>query len=153
MIKTFVNLKNIIRNPLSLIIFILNFIILGFIFSYTSFFYFGASNLFLSKLILIFSLITLLLKLSYWYTIRNLAPLKKNKSKVFILRLAFCTFTYLTPTYYIFNQNNLILNHDIILITLILISIIASIGILIERYLFIIESNNTINLYYENKSV
>lgn len=151
MINSFVILKRIVGTQLNLIIFILNFIILGFIFSYTFFFYFGNSNLFLSKLILIFSSITLFLKLLHWYLIKDLTTLKKNNSKIFILRLAFCTFTYLTPTYYIFNQNSLILNQDIILITLILISIIASVGIFIERYLFIIELNNTNNLYYEHK--
>ena len=151
MINSFVILKRIVGTQLNLIIFILNFIILGFIFSYTFFFYFGNSNLFLSKLILIFSSITLFLKLLHWYLIKDLTTLKKNNSKIFILRLAFCTFTYLTPTYYIFNQNSLILNQDIILITLILISIIASVGIFIERYLFVIELNNTSNLYYEYK--
>ena len=151
MINSFIILKRIVGTQLNLIIFILNFIILGFIFSYTFFFYFGNSNLFLSKLILIFSSITLFLKLLHWYLIKDLTTLKKNNSKIFILRLAFCTFTYLTPTYYIFNQNSLILNQDIILITLILISIIASVGIFIERYLFIIELNNTNNLYYEHK--
>ena len=151
MINTFVILKKIIGTQLNLIIFILNLIILGFIISYTFFFYFGNSNLFLTKLILIFSSITLFLKLLHWYLIKDLKTLKKNNSKIFILRLAFCTFIYLAPTYYIFNQNSLILNQDIVLITLILISIIASVGIFIERYLFVIELNNTSNLYYEYK--
>ena len=151
MINTFVILKKIIGTQLNLIIFILNLIILGFIISYTFFFYFGNSNLFLTKLILIFSSITLFLKLLHWYLIKDLNTLKNNNSKIFILRLAFCTFIYLAPTYYIFNQNSLILNQDIVLITLILISIIASVGIFIERYLFVIELNNTSNLYYEYK--
>jgi hypothetical protein len=151
MINTFVVLKKIIGRQLNLIIFILNLIILGFIISYTFFFYFGNSNLFLTKLILIFSSITLFLKLLHWYLIKDLNTLKKDNSKIFILRLAFCTFTYLAPTYYIFNQNSLILNQDIVLITLILISIIVSVGIFIERYLFVIELNNSSNLYYEYK--
>ena len=156
MINAFANLKK-INSPLTLIIFILNFIILGSIFSYTIMFCFGEKNIFLSNLIVIFSLLTFSLKLLYWYSIKKISTSETineiNKSKLFLLRLTFCTFIYLTPAYYIFNQKSLVMNDDIILITLIIISIIAFIGIFIERHLFFIESKNTVNLHYKNKLI
>ena len=156
MINTFANLKK-INSPLTLIIFILNFIILGSIFSYTIMFCFGEKNIFLSNLIVIFSLITFSLKLLYWYSIKKFSTSETineiNKSKLFLLRLTFSTFIYLAPAYYIFNQKSLVMNDDIILITLIIISIIAFIGIFIERHLFFIESKNTVNLDYKNKLI
>ena len=141
-------LKKKIYSPLTLVIYILNFIILGCIFSYTIFFYLGIKNFFLSNFIIIFSLITFSLKLLYWHLIKKFLNSDVNKSKLFLLRIAFCTFTYLTPAYYIFKQESLVMNNDIILITLIIILIIATIGIFIERYLFFKESKYTINLYY-----
>ena len=156
MINAFANLKK-INSPLTPIIFILNFIILGCIFSHTIMFCFGVKNIFLSNLIVIFSLITFLLKLLYWYSIKKNSTSKTineiNKSKLFLLRLTCCTFAYLVPAYYIFNQKSLVMNDDIILITLIIISIIAFIGIFIERHLFFIESKNTVNLHYKNKLI
>jgi len=156
MTNYFTNLKK-IKSPLTLIIFILNFIILGCIFSHTIMFFFGKKYIFLSNLIVIFSLITFLLKLLYWYSIKKFFKSETineiNKSKLFLLRLTFCTFIYLAPAYYIFNQKSLVMNDDIILITLIIISIIAFIGIFIEKHLFFIESKNTVNLHYKNKSI
>ena len=153
MINYFANLEKIIKISLTLVIFILNLIVLGCIFSYTIFFYLGTKNIFLSNSIIIFSLITLTLKLLYWFSIKNLLISEINKSKSFLLRVAVCVFTYLTPAYYIFKQESLVMNDDIILITLIIISIIASIGISIERYIFFIESKNATNIYYKNKSI
>ena len=74
-------------------------------------------------------------------------------SKSFLLRFAFCIFTYITPAYYAFNQNNLVMNENIISITLIIVSIIAIIGMFIERYLFFIESKHTVSLYYGNTNL
>ena len=76
-----------------------------------------------------------------------------NISKSFFLRITFCIFTYITPSYYIFKQDGLVMNNNIILITLIIISIFASIGMFIERYLFFIESKHTVSLYYGERSV
>ena len=156
MINSFASLTK-IKSSLTIIFFILNFIILVCILSHTIMFYFEKKNIFLSNLIVIFSLITLSLKLLYWYFIKKFSTSEKinevNKSKLFLLRLTFCTFIYLVPAYYIFNQKFLVMNDDIILITLIIMSIIAFIGIFIEKHLFFIESKNTVNLYYKNKSI
>ena len=78
---------------------------------------------------------------------------KINKSKSILLRLTVCIFSYITPAYYILQQNDLVMNDDIIAITLIVISIVASIGMFIERYLFFIESKHTVSLYYGEKSI
>ena len=45
------------------------------------------------------------------------------------------------------------MNSDIIAITLIMITIIASVGMFIERYLFFIESKHTVSLFYGNKTL
>lgn len=157
MIISFLNLKKIMRKPLTLTIYILNFIILFSIFSYTVFFYIKINNFFLSNIIIILSMITLYLKLLYWNSIKKIIKFeiinKIEQYKTFLLRSMFCIFTYLTPAYYIFKQESLIMNDNIILISLILISIIASIGMLIEKYLFFIESKHISGLNHEIKII
>jgi len=78
---------------------------------------------------------------------------KINNLKSFFLRLTFCIFTYITPAYYIFQYPYLIMNDYIISTTLIMISIIALIGMFIERYLFFIESKHAVSLFYGNKTI
>lgn len=150
MINPLNDLSKIIKNSLNQIIFILNIIIIGCIFTYTFLFYIGEKNFFLSNLIVIFSLITFFLKLLYWHLIKNLINSKiingVNKSKSFFLRLTLCIFIYVTPSYYIFKQDSLVMNDNIISITLIIITTIASIGFCIERYLFFLDSNFTKSL-------
>ena len=78
---------------------------------------------------------------------------KINISKSLILRLSFCIFSYLTPAYYFSINEDLILDQNIIKVTLIIISILALVGMCIERYLFFIESKHTVSLYYGNKVI
>ena len=128
---------------LKTIIYILNFCILGSIIVFTILFYFQITINFLSGFIGIISITTLLLKLLYWYLIRRSSEIINtiNRSNAFLLRLAFCIFTYITPTYYILQQPSLVISNYVILVTLIIISILAFVGIIMERYLFFIESN------------
>ena len=139
---------------LKTIIYILNFLILFSIITFTILFYFQITNNFLSSCIVIICITTLLLKLSYWYSIKKSSEMIKmiNKSNAFLLRLAFCIFTYITPTYYILQQPSLILSNYVMLVTLIIISILALIGIILERYLFVLESNYGVNPFYEKKT-
>ena len=132
-------------------IYILNFLIVGSIFTYSVLYYFDIKILSLSYLLLIFSLTALSLKLYYWNSLKININNKVNASKLFLLRITFCIFTYFTPTYYIFKKESFIMNEDIILITLIIVSIIAFIGFCLERYLFFIESKINDNLFYANK--
>lgn len=78
---------------------------------------------------------------------------KINKSKSILLRLTVCIFCYITPAYFTLEQNNLVMNNDIIGITLIIVTTFALIGMFIERYLFFIESKHTVSLYYGEKSI
>ena len=128
---------------LKTIIYILNFFILGSIITFTILFYFQITINFLSGFIGLISITTLLLKLLYWYLIRRSSEMINtiNRSNAFLLRLAFCIFTYITPTYYILQQPSLVISNYVIIVTLIIISILAFVGIIMERYLFFIESN------------
>lgn len=76
-----------------------------------------------------------------------------EKTKSLLLRITLCIFVYITPSYYIFQKNNLIVSEYVISITLVIISIISLIGMFIERYLFFIESKHTVSLYYGNKTI
>ena len=136
------------------IIYIFKFLILFSIITFTILFYFQITNNFLSSFIVIICITTLLVKLSYWYTIRKSSEMIKiiNKPNIFLLRLAFCIFTYITPTYYILQQPSLVLSNYIMLVTLIIISILTLIGIILERYLFILESNYSANPFIKKKT-
>ena len=112
---------------LKTIIYILNFCILGSIIAFTILFYFQITINFLSGFIGLISITTLLLKLLYWYLIRRSSEIINtiNRSNAFLLRLAFCIFTYITPTYYILQQPSLVISNYVILVTLIIISILV----------------------------
>jgi len=140
---------------LKTIIYILNFCILGSIIAFTILFYFQITINFLSGFIGLISITTLLLKLLYWYLIRRSSEIINtiNRSNAFLLRLAFCIFTYITPTYYILQQPSLVISNYVILVTLIIISILAFVGIIMERYIFFIESNYSLNPFYEKNNI
>ena len=78
---------------------------------------------------------------------------KIKKSKSSLLRIIFCIFTYITPAYFLIQLPYLILSDYVISINLIVITILAIIGMLIERYLFFIEAKHTVSLYYGNKTI
>ena len=174
------------NNPFVTLIYILNSLVLGSIFTFTILFFFNVKINILSNLIVVLSSTTLIMKLLYWYSIKKLSSSnistatglgtkektsffegphtgknyltseminKINNSKSFILRLSFCIFTYVTPAYYFFQYKHLVVSDYIISFTLIIISIIALIGMFIERYLFFIESKHTVSLFYGNKTI
>jgi DMSO reductase anchor subunit len=76
-----------------------------------------------------------------------------SKYKSIFLRLCFCIFTYVTPATYILQMPSLVISKDIISLTLIIISVTAFIGMLIERYLFFIDSKHTVSLFYGEKNI
>ena len=136
------------HNPLVPIIYILNFLVLGSIITFVVLFHYNTKIILLANFITIIAMIALFLKLLYWYSIKK--PAKSSLSavreldnlkntKVYLLRLAFCIFTYITPTYYIAQQPNLVMSNHVVSITLVIITIVAIIGMFIERYLFFIE--------------
>ena len=136
------------HNLLVPIIYILNFLVLGSIITFAVFFHHNTKSVILSNFIIIISMTALFLKLLYWYSIKkpaksNLSAVREsdnlNNPKVYLLRLAFCIFTYITPTYYIAQQPSLVMSNHVVSITLVIITIVAIIGMFIERYLFFIE--------------
>ena len=75
------------------------------------------------------------------------------QSKSFLLRISLCIFIYVTPTYFIWHEPYLVMSRNNITTTLIILSIIASIGMSIERYLFFIEAKHTVTIFYGNKII
>ena len=109
-------------------------------------FYFNIKIIFLTNLIIIMSIALLLVKLLYWYSIRK--PQRStnsiDKQKSFLLRLTFCIFTYITPVYCIIQEPSLVVSHYVSTITFTIVGVLAIIGMLIERWLFFNESQQTV---------
>jgi len=110
-------------------------------------FYFKVKIIFLTIFIIIISAVLLIFKLLYWYSIRIVQQSINgvDKQKYFLFRLTFCIFTYITPVYCIIQEPNLIVSHYVSTITFTIVVILAIIGIFIERWLFFIESQQTVN--------
>ena len=110
-------------------------------------FYFKGKIIFLTIFIIIISAVLLIFKLLYWYSIRIVQQSINgvDKQKYFLFRLTFCIFTYITPVYCIIQEPNLIVSHYVSTITFTIVVILAIIGIFIERWLFFIESQQTVN--------
>ncbi len=102
--------------------------------------------IFLTNFIIITAITLLIVKLAYWYSIRktlqNINSI--DKQKFFLLRITFCILTYVTPVYCIIQEPNLVVNHNVSTITFTIVTIFAIIGIFIERWLFFIESQQTV---------
>ena len=112
-------------------------------------FYLNIQIIFLTNFLIIVSLSLLIIKLTYWYTIRNtLRNINSiNKQKSFLLRLAFCIFTYITPVYCIIQEQYLVVSHYVSTITFTIVTVLAIIGMFIERFLNFKEFQHTNSLY------
>ena len=77
--------------------------------------------------------VCLLIKIFYWYNI------SKSSERENFLRFSFLVLTYFLPIYMIIQEPTLIIDMTILKISYLIIFIFAFIGILIERYLFIIK--------------
>jgi len=75
----------------------------------------------------------LLIKLFYWYNIR------KRSERENLLNFSFLVLTYFLPIYMIIQEPTLIIDMTILKISYLITLIFAFIGILIERYLFIMK--------------
>ena len=118
-------------------------------------FYFNIPITFLTNFIIISSITLLILKLAYWYsirqTLRNINSI--DKQNFFLLRLTFCILTYITPVYCIIQEPYLVVSHYVSTITFIIITVLAIIGIFIERRLFFMESQHADSLYDRNNAI
>lgn len=130
-------------NLLKVITNILNFSILLSFIAYTILFYFKIKINYIENFIVINSILALLFKSLYWQTIKNLSRKKIfiNKSNLHFLKLTFFIFSYIVPSYYLIQKNNLVVSDYVVLITLIIISLFILVGIMIERYLMNFELN------------
>ena len=112
-------------------------------------FYLNIQIIFLTNFLIIVSLSLLIIKLTYWYNIRsilrNINSIDKQKS--FLLRLAFCIFTYITPVYCIIQEPYLVVSHYVSTITFTIVTVLAIIGMFIERFLNFKEFQHTNSLY------
>ena len=113
-------------------------------------FYFNTQIIFLTNFIIIIAITLQIYKLAYWYSIRKtLQGINTiDKQKSFLLRLMFCILTYITPVYCIIQEPYLVISHYVSTITLTIVTILAIIGMFIERWLFFIESQQ--NFYDSN---
>ena len=118
-------------------------------------FYIHIQIIFLTNFIIILSITLLPIKLAYWYSIRktlqNINSI--DKQKYFLLKLTFCILTYISPVYCIFQEPHLVVSHYVSTITFTIVTVLAIIGVFIERWLFLNESKRNTNLYYENDAV
>ena len=84
--------------------------------------------------------VCLLLKLFYWYNI------SKSSERENLLRFSFLVLTYFLPIYMIIQEPTLIIDITILKISYLIIFTFAFIGILIERYLFVMKEKIKENL-------
>ena len=113
-------------------------------------FYFETKNILLTYSIIIMSIILLISKLLYWFSIRKTQSRVNefNKQNIFLQSLTICVFTYISPVYCIIQEPFLIVNRYISIVTFLIVTLLAIIGIFIERRLFIKESQK--NVYESN---
>ena len=118
-------------------------------------FYFNIQIIFLTNFIIIVSITLLIIKLVYWYSIRKtLQSINSiDKQKSLLLRLTFCIFTYITPVYCIIQEPHLVVSHYVSTITFTIVTVLAIIGMFIERRLFFMESQHTDSLYSGNNAI
>jgi len=118
-------------------------------------FYINIQIIFLTNFIIIVSITLLIIKLAYWYyirkTLQNINSI--DKQKYFLFRLTFCILTYISPVYCIFQEPHLVVSHYVSTITYTIVTVLAIIGMFIERWLFFTESKHSANLYYENDAI
>ena len=118
-------------------------------------FYLKIQIIFLTNFIIIIAITLQIYKLAYWYSIRktlqNINGI--DKQKYFLFRLTFCILTYISPVYCIFQEPHLVVSHYVSTITFTIITVLAIIGMFVERWLFFIETKHSANLYYGNDAV
>ena len=118
-------------------------------------FYINIQIIFLTNLIIIVAITLLIFKLAYWYTIRKTLQSLKiiDKQKSYLLRLMFCILTYITPVYCIIQEPHLVVSHYVSTITFTIVTVLAIIGMFIERWLFFMESQHCDSLYDGNHAL
>ena len=109
-------------------------------------FYFNIKIILLTNFIISMSIALFVIKILYWYFIRKYqqSTNRIDKQKYFLLRLTVCILTYITPVYCLIQEPSLVVSHYVSTITFTIVTILAIIGIIIERWLFFIELQLTV---------
>ena len=117
-------------------------------------FYINIQIIFLTNFIIIASITLLIIKLAYWYYIRKTLQNINgtDKQKYFLFRLTFCILTYISPVYCIFQEPHLVVSHYVSTITFTIVTVLAIIGMFIERFLNFKEFQHANNLYDKNNA-
>ena len=133
------------------VIIYLNFAYASALFFFIILFYFKIKIIFLTNFIIFLLFFSLIFKFSHWYSvIKIIREIKNNEKKIsYLLRLIFSVITYISPVYCIIQEPNLVVSHYVSTITFTIVTVLAIIGIFIERWLFIIESQQTV---YDNNA-
>ena len=133
------------------LLFFIHFTLVAGLICFLILFYFKIQNILLTYFIIIMSIILLISKLLYWFSIRKAQSRVNefNKQNIFLQRLTICVFTYISPVYCIIQEPFLIVNRYISIVTFLIVTLLAIIGIFIERWLFVKESQQTV---YDNNT-
>ena len=133
------------------LLFFVHFVLVAGLICFLILFYFKIQNILLTYYIIIMSFILLISKLLYWLSIRKTQSRINgfDKQNIFLLRLAICVFAYISPVYCIIQEPFLIVNRYISILTFLIVTLLAIIGIFIERWLFVKESQQTV---YDNNA-
>ena len=109
-------------------------------------FYFNIKIILLTNFIISTSIALFVFKILYWHFSRKSQQGTNSidKQKYFLLRLTFCIFTYITPAYFLIQEPSLVVSHYVSTITFTIVTVLAIIGMFIERWLFTIESQQTV---------
>ena len=75
-----------------------------------------------------------------------------KKSNANFLRLVFCILSFITPIYAIYSYKTLIVDPLILNLSMIIVFFLALVGMIIERYLFFIQSKHVVGLYYGQRN-
>ena len=118
-------------------------------------FYINIQIIFLTNFIIITSITLLIIKLAHWYYIRKTLQNINgtDKQKYFLFRLTFCILTYISPVYCIFQEPHLVVSHYVSAITFTIVTVLAIIGMFIERFLNFKEFQHANSLYDENNAI
>lgn len=128
------------------LLFFIHFTLVAGLICFLILFYFEIQSILFTYFIIIMSIILLISKLLYWFSIRKAQSRVNefNKQNIFLQRLTICVFTYISPVYCIIQEPFLIVNRYISILTFLIVTLLAIIGIFIERRLFIKESQQTV---------
>ena len=102
---------------------------------YVTFFYYKIHNIYLTYYIVIISMILLTFKIVYWNKIKCYT-LSINNEYIFLLKLGVCILIYINPVYSILQEQYLVVDRKISFLTFIIITVLAILGVLIDKKFF-----------------